>query len=127
MISEKSKYYFYDVGIKNALIADLREIEKSDPKEVGLLFENFFISEHLKKCRYTKQASTLYFYKDYEQRKVDLIEKDVEGNIKGFEIKFNPTEKVKIPKKLTPNFTFKWYTPTTSSNLLLLNALKYYN
>lgn len=99
-ISEKSKYYFYDVGIRNAIIEDFREIEKRDPKEVGDLFENFFISEYLKKCKYTKPIASLYFYRDYEQKEVDLIERDSEGNLRGFEIKLKAKEKGKPPKEL---------------------------
>ena len=99
-ISEKSRYYFYDVGIRNAIIEDFREIEKRDPKEVDDLFENFFISEYLKKCKYTKPIASLYFYRDYEQKEVDLIERDSEGNLRGFEIKLKAKEKGKPPKEL---------------------------
>ena len=70
-ISENRKLFFYDLGIRNALVKDFREI-KLRPDQGGL-FENFVISEIEKERRNTKALCDLFFYREYGGKEVDLI------------------------------------------------------
>ncbi len=70
-ISENRKLFFYDLGIRNALIKDFRETELRPDQ--GGLFENFVISEIEKERRNTKALCDLFFYREYGGKEVDLI------------------------------------------------------
>ena len=82
------KVYFYDTGIRNAIINDFRPIV--DRQDVGQIFENYVISELKKK--YPKD--NIYFWRTTDQQEVDFIlERD--GEITAFEVK--TTKKAKMP------------------------------
>jgi len=73
-VSENRKLYFYDLGIRNALVKDFRET-KLRPDQDGL-FENFIILEIEKQRRNTGAKRSLYFYREYGGKEVDLIIED---------------------------------------------------
>lgn len=84
-VSENRKLYFYDLGIRNALVKDFRET-KLRPDQGGL-FENFIISEIEKQRRNTGALRTLYFYREYGGKEVDLVIEDYKKNYTVLEIK----------------------------------------
>lgn len=92
-ITSKNKYYFYDVGIRNAIINNFQGIDYRN--DFGNLFENFIIIERLKKIKYKKILSNLYFWRTYSGNEIDLIE-ERENMLFAFEIKIG--EKFKLPK-----------------------------
>lgn len=92
-ITSKNKYYFYDVGIRNAIINNFQGFDYRN--DFGNLFENFIIIERLKKIKYKKILSNLYFWRTYSGNEIDLIE-ERENMLFAFEIKIG--EKVKLPK-----------------------------
>lgn len=71
-ISKGSKYYFWDNGIRNAIINNFNELPLRN--DVGALWENYLITERLKKQRYTKIFSNNYFWRTYDQKEVDFVE-----------------------------------------------------
>ncbi len=73
-VSENRKLYFYDLGIRNALVKDFRET-KLRPDQGGL-FENFVILEIEKQRKNTESLRTLYFYREYGGKEVDLVIED---------------------------------------------------
>lgn len=73
-VSENRKLYFYDLGIRNALVKDFRET-KLRPDQGGL-FENFIILEIEKQRRNTNAQQNLYFYREYGGKEVDLVIED---------------------------------------------------
>ena len=90
-ISKSSKYYFWDNGIRNAIINNFNELSLRN--DVGALWENYLITERLKKQRYTKLFSNNYFWRTYDQKEVDFVE-ERDGRLYGFEFKWsNPTSK----------------------------------
>jgi len=95
-IVKSSKYYFYDVGVRNAVIDDFNSLQSRG--DLGRLWENFIISERLKFRDYHGMGNSAYFWRTYEQQEVDLIE-DFGGKLHAFEIKWNEKAKVKTPKK----------------------------
>lgn len=86
-VSENRKLYFYDLGIRNALIKDFRET-KLRPDQGGL-FENFIISEIEKQRKNTGALRNLYFYREYGGKEVDLVIEDYKKNYTVLEIKID--------------------------------------
>jgi len=94
-ITSKSKYYFQDVGVRNAVISQFNALE--DRNDVGGLFENFVIMERLKTHAYLSRLVESYFWRTYDGQEIDLIE-EKDGKLSGYEIKWSATRKLKIPK-----------------------------
>ena len=94
-INKMSKYYFYDLGIRNALISNFNELDTRN--DVGQLWENFIIIERLKQNSYSKTAVNSYFWRTYSQQEIDLIE-EKNGQLYAYEFKRNP-KKVRPPKE----------------------------
>lgn len=84
-VSENRKLYFYDLGIRNILIQDFRDLELRQDK--GGVFENFVVSELEKMRRLTNAKINLYFYREYGGKEVDLIIEDYKKNYITVEIK----------------------------------------
>lgn len=84
-VSENRKLYFYDLGIRNALVKDFRET-KLRPDQGGL-FENFIISEIEKQRKNTGVLRNLYFYREYGGKEIDLVIEDYYKNYTALEIK----------------------------------------
>lgn len=98
-VSENRKLFFYDLGIRNILVRDFREIALRPDK--GGVFENFIISEIEKKRRNNKAQSSMYFYREYSGNEVDIVLEDYMKNYKCLEVKTNPKQKSKdiFPKE----------------------------
>ena len=104
-VSKSSRYYFYDNGVRNAVINNFAPIELRN--DIGMLWENFAIMERLKKQEYHKLFSNNYFWRTYDQKEVDFVE-ERDGKLFGFEFKWNP-KKIKIQKEWLntyPNASF---------------------
>jgi hypothetical protein len=71
-IRKKKKYYFYDLGVRNAMIGNFETL--SSRNDIGALWENFCIVERMKKNGYTGQYLRLFFWKAYAGGEVDYIE-----------------------------------------------------
>jgi predicted AAA+ superfamily ATPase len=94
-VVKTSKYYFYDNGIRNALIANFNPPElRSD---MGMLWENFIIMERLKKQHYQNIYCNNYFWRTYSMQEIDFVE-ERDGELFGYEIKWTK-KKVKTPKE----------------------------
>lgn len=93
-ITKTSRYYFYDVGIRNALINNFNPLSLRN--DVGALFENYLVVERLKKQNYLVQPSNNYFWRTYDQKEIDWVE-EREGSLFGYEFKWSP-QNVKAPK-----------------------------
>lgn len=93
-VTKSSKWYFYDNGLRNLIIANLNPIELRDDK--GQLWENYVISERLKFQKYNRKIVNNYFWRTYDQQEIDWVE-EREGNLFGYEFKWNPKKKVHPP------------------------------
>jgi predicted AAA+ superfamily ATPase len=93
-LSKSMKYYFWDTGVRNAVINNFNCFEMRD--DVGGLWENFVVMELVKKHEYEKKYSQFYFWRTYDQKELDLI---IEGGgmLTGFEIKWWD-RKTKVPE-----------------------------
>jgi len=84
-ITSKSKYYFLDNGIRNAIIANFNLLDIRD--DIGKLWENFLVVERLKKQSYTQIYSNNYFWRTWDQKEVDWVE-ERNGQLFGYEFKW---------------------------------------
>lgn len=102
-ITKNSKWYFYDNGIRNILIANLNPIEGRN--DIGQLWENYLISERLKFQNYSKMIVNNYFWRTYDQQEIDWVEESG-GKLIGYEMKWNEKQKkkTKIPKSWAENY-----------------------
>lgn len=106
-ISKTSKYFFMDVGVRNALIRNFNDIKlRSD---AGELFENWFIMEKYKLSSNSEKPSNFYFWRTYDQQEIDLIE-ERDGKLTGFECKLSPKKEPTSPRgwvSTYPNSNFE--------------------
>lgn len=85
-ISKASKWYFYDNGIRNAILHDFKPYLLRNEAERGLLWESYIMGERRKRILNHRQHKEMYFWRTYDQQEIDLIE--TEGDtISAFEIK----------------------------------------
>lgn len=93
-VTKTSRYYFYDNGIRNALLNNFNSLSLRD--DVGMLWENYIVMERLKKQSYHGLHSNNYFWRTYDQKEIDWVE-EYDGNLHGYEITWS--EKRSKPKK----------------------------
>ncbi len=93
-ITKNSRWYFYDNGLRNLLIANVNPLEFRN--DVGKLWENYVVSERIKFQRYSKMIVNNYFWRTYDQQEIDWVE-ERGGKLYAYEFKWNPSKKVKVP------------------------------
>jgi hypothetical protein len=84
-ITKKSKYYFLDNGIRNAIIANFNPLEIRD--DIGKLWENFLVVERIKKQSYHQIYANNYFWRTWNQKEIDRVE-ERDGKLFGYEFKW---------------------------------------
>jgi predicted AAA+ superfamily ATPase len=110
-ISKGQKWYFFDNGVRNAIISDFKPLNLRN--DTGALWENYFISERWKRNHNLLLYNQLYFWRTYDQQEIDLVEQ-VEGRLNGYEIKWNPVKQKTAPKAWTsayPDAGFRLINP----------------
>lgn len=85
-ITKSSKWYFQDTGIRNAILRDFRPLHMRPESERGALWENFIVSERIKRKLNHRLTTEHYFWRTYDQQEIDLIE-DIDGRLHAYEIK----------------------------------------
>lgn len=86
-VSQNKKFYFYDLGIRNALVKDFRDINLRPDN--GGVFESFVISEIEKLKRNHDLKFNIYFYREYSGKEIDLVIEDYKKNYYTVEIKMD--------------------------------------
>lgn len=110
-VSKMSKIYFWDNGIRNAVIDDFDSIATRN--DIGKLWENFAISERIKYLNWKNPNAKSFFWRNYNQSEVDYVEVD-KKTITAFEIKWNSKKRHKVTNAFTntyPNANTKVITP----------------
>ena len=123
-ITRKSKYYFYDNGVRNAIISNFNDIESRN--DIGALWENFLIIERLKKNSYYGIFSNNYFWRTWSQKEIDFVE-EREGKLFGYEFKWSEKIDKKIGKswlKIYPEASLEIITPQNYFDFIGLNLKK---
>lgn len=115
------KIYFYDLGIRNAVLGNFTPLDLRTREEVGHMWENFMIAERMKLNEYNRTFAKSYFWRTEQQKEVDLIE-ELDGKLSAFEFKWDSSKKVKVPVQFTsayPDASFKSVSPGNAAEFLL--------
>lgn len=118
-LKNSRKIYFYDNGIRNALISNFSPVEIRT--DMGALWENFVISERIKKIEYQGIWCNKYFWRTKEQKEIDYIEEQ-DGKLSTYEFKYNERKKTKIPTSFAsayPSAEFDVISPQNIETFLL--------
>lgn len=99
-VTKSSKWYFFDNGIRNALINDFRLVPLR--QDMGLLWENYCIYEKIKANNNAQNDAAYFFWRTYDQQEIDLIEKR-DQKINAFEFKYGDIKK-KAPAFFTKSY-----------------------
>ena len=118
-IRKGKKFYFYDNGIRNAVINNFSPLQSRS--DAGALWENYLISERIKKLFYRIPYARSYFWRTTQQQEVDYIEEH-EADLSAWEFKWNPHAKNRsLPKTFTRSYAPKLteiITPDNYENFL---------
>jgi len=93
-ISKSKRYFFWDNGIRNAVISNFNRLLLRD--DIGRLWENYCMSERMKKNQYLGRRYNCYFWRTYDQKEIDLVEEEGD-KLSGFEFKWTD-KKIQSPK-----------------------------
>jgi len=99
-VSKMDKIYFYDNGIRNVIIDNLKPLK--DRSDTGQLWENFLIIERQKYLEYKRTYAMSYFWRTYTGAELDYVE-ECENRLYGYEFKFSAT-KEKAPHSWMENY-----------------------
>jgi predicted AAA+ superfamily ATPase len=97
-LKRANKVYFWDTGIRNALIGNFNPLELRN--DTGALWENYFITERRKYLLNKRSTFEHYFWRTTAQQEIDLIEIE-NAELRAFELKLNPVKKIKPPEAFT--------------------------
>ena len=114
-LKNSRKIYFWDLGIRNAVIGNFSNIENR--ADVGALWENYVISERMKKKLYSDAFTNFWFWRTQQQKEVDLIEEE-DGKMHAYEFKWNPKKaNVKVPDSFTKAYPDATFDVITNENV----------
>lgn len=94
-IGRKNKIYFYDLGIRNAIINKFDSIDTRN--DAGALWENFCIIERKKQIQEKHWHRNTFFWRTTSQKEIDYVE-DYDGKLSAFEFRWGEKE-YKVPKE----------------------------
>jgi predicted AAA+ superfamily ATPase len=108
-LKKSRKVYFFDNGIRNALIANFEHIENRT--DIGALWENYLVSERLKYLAYQQKWVNNWYWRTTEQQEINYIEEE-NGQLSAYEFKWNPKAKGSIPNSFSKTY------PTATLNII---------
>lgn len=115
------KIYFWDLGIRNAVIGNMAPLENRN--DTGALWENFLIAERMKYNSYSNSFAQSYFWRTKDQSEIDYLEEE-DGVLSAYEFKWNPAKsKTKCPASFAaayPSSTYKVITPDNIEEFIKL-------
>ena len=103
-LKRANKVYFWDTGIRNALINNFNPLDKR--VDTGALWENYFITERRKFMLNKRKNFDHYFWRTTSQQEIDLVEVE-NSQISAFEIKWNSAKKVNLPSSFLKGYEVK--------------------
>ncbi|MBX2965059.1 MAG: ATP-binding protein [Cyclobacteriaceae bacterium] len=113
-VVKSSKWYFVDNGIRNAIINNFNNL--SARNDVGQLWENYLMSERIKRNVYNRLTVRPHFWRTYDRQEIDLVE-EANGKLAAFEFKWRK-EKTKAPIFFTKNYPQASFEVITKENYL---------
>lgn len=113
-IKKGKKVYFYDCGIRNAVINNFKPL--ASRTDTGALWENYLMAERMKFLHYQTKDVSSYFWRTNQQQEIDLIE-DNGSDLSAFEFKWNPKAVNRFPETFTGNYQVSKTLTVTPANL----------
>ncbi|MFH1479006.1 MAG: ATP-binding protein [Candidatus Omnitrophota bacterium] len=119
-ISKNPRYYFYDTGIRNALINNFNILSMRD--DIGMLWENYIIVERLKAQEYLHMQVNNHFWRTYDRKEIDFIE-EKDGMLHGYEITWSNAKR-NAPKEWLDKYKadYKVITKENYLDFIVLNV-----
>lgn len=115
-LKKAKKIYFCDNGVRNAVIQQFAPVALRN--DMGQLWENFFISERIKRNHYLGHHCNIYFWRTTSQQEIDYIEES-DGQMSAFEMKWNPKKATaKLPEAFLKAYSVKQTAVVTTENYL---------
>ena len=93
-LKNSRKIYFYDNGIRNALIGNFSQVENRT--DTGALFENYAIAERMKRKEYLMDYARSWFWRNTNKQEIDYIE-EKDGRMHAYELRWSPKRKASAP------------------------------
>lgn len=88
-IKRNSKYYFYDLGILNALVLDFKSLETRSRYNIGYLWENFIFMEMYKNSNNQRKVyDNFFFWRGPKDLEVDIVIEGLNGKLEASECKY---------------------------------------
>ncbi len=112
-VTSKAKYYFFDNGIRNAIVAQFNRLDQRN--DVGQLWENFVFVERMKRRAYEALYANIYFWRTYDQQEIGLVE-ERDGRLFGYECKWSPKKVGAAPRSWTATYPEAEFTVITPDN-----------
>ena len=100
-IKKGKKIYFYDNGVRNAVIANFSSL--SSRSDAGALWENYLMSERVKLLQNSGVDARRYFWRTTQQQEIDYVEEH-DGRLSAFEFKWNDRSRVRFPSTFTDSY-----------------------
>jgi uncharacterized protein len=113
-VAKQDKIYFYDIGIRNAIISNFIDIDNR--MDAGQIWENFLIAERMKYNSYNGLYCNTYFWRTYTGAEVDYIEEN-DGMLRAYEFKYN-TKLAKAPKTLLETYNNATFETINKDNFI---------
>lgn len=113
-IYKTSKYYFVDLGLRNAIIRNFNPLRLR--ADTGALFENFILMERIRLANNSGRFANFYFWRTYDQKEIDIIE-ERGGTLHAWEVKWN-AEKIKPPTEFLETYQNAVFKLITKNNFL---------
>lgn len=114
-ISTSRKIYFYDNGIRNAIIGNFTPLHLRN--DVGALWENFVVTERIKALQYNHWYGRWYFWRTHTRQEIDWVE-EKDGQLSAFEFKWNPKKaSARLPKTFLDTYPIAKSGTITPDNL----------
>lgn len=85
-VTKSSKWYFTDNGVRNAVIRNFEPLSRRTDIDRGALWENYIITERLKRNYNNRLLLDFYFWRTYDKQEIDLLEIG-SGVMNAFEMK----------------------------------------
>jgi predicted AAA+ superfamily ATPase len=114
-LKKSRKIYFYDNGIRNALIGDFKPLNLR--QDTGALWENYVISERMKHNGYHQFYGRCYFWRTQQQQEIDYLE-DMDGVLHAYEFKWNQERKVHLTETFAKSYPKHTFTIVHPDNFL---------
>ena len=114
-IKKGKKIYFYDNGIRNAMLQDFSSLDVR--QDVAVLWENYILSERLKANHYRNFMPQRYFWRTFQNQQIDLVE-EANGVITAFQIQWDEKRQPKVSKTFSKDYLLNQYHIVNKTNYL---------